>query len=117
MNQSQLVLALFDHNLIKFGEVTLKSGEVTYIYADMRAAISYPVLFKDICDKFSDKIKSLKYDFICGVPYSALTFASAIAYAKAKADEEQAAAEKAEAKAAIAERLGLTDAELAVLLG
>jgi hypothetical protein len=42
--------------------------------------------------------------------------ADAIAYAKAKADEEQAAAEKAEAKAAIAERLGLTDAELAILL-
>jgi hypothetical protein len=42
--------------------------------------------------------------------------ADAIAYAKAKADEEQAAAEKAEAKAAIAERLGLTDAELATLL-
>jgi hypothetical protein len=40
----------------------------------------------------------------------------AIAYAKAKADEERAAAEKAEAKAAIAERLGLTDAELAILL-
>ena len=36
---------------------------------------------------------------------------------KLKADEEQAAAEKATAKAAIAERLGLTDAELAVLLG
>ena len=43
--------------------------------------------------------------------------ADAIAYAKAKADEEQAAAEKAEAKAAIAELLGLTDAELALLLG
>ena len=43
--------------------------------------------------------------------------ANAIAYAKAKADEELAAAEKAEAKAAIAERLGLTDAELAILLG
>jgi hypothetical protein len=42
---------------------------------------------------------------------------AAIAWAKAKADEEQAAAEKAEAKAAIAERLGLTDAELALLLG
>lgn len=40
----------------------------------------------------------------------------AMAYAKAKADEEQAAAEKAEAKAAIAERLGLTEAELAILL-
>jgi hypothetical protein len=40
----------------------------------------------------------------------------AIADAKAKADEEQAAAEKASIKAAIAERLGLTDAELALLL-
>lgn len=43
--------------------------------------------------------------------------ADAIAYAKAKADEEQATAEKAAAKAAIAERLGLTQDELAVLLG
>jgi len=43
--------------------------------------------------------------------------ADAIAYAKAKADEEQAAAEKAEAKAAIADRLGLTADELALLLG
>jgi len=42
--------------------------------------------------------------------------ADAVAYAKAKADEEDAAAEKASAKAAIAERLGLTDAELAILL-
>jgi outer membrane protein TolC len=42
--------------------------------------------------------------------------ADAIAYAKAKADEEQAAAEKAEAKAAIADRLGLTVDELATLL-
>jgi outer membrane protein TolC len=42
--------------------------------------------------------------------------ADAIAYAKAKADEEQAAAEKAEAKAAIADRLGLTPDELALLL-
>ena len=42
--------------------------------------------------------------------------ADAIVYAKAKADEEQAAAEKAEAKAAIADRLGLTVDELTLLL-
>jgi len=42
--------------------------------------------------------------------------ADAVAYAKAKADEEQVAAEKAEAKAAIADRLGLTQDELALLL-
>ena len=43
--------------------------------------------------------------------------ADAIAYAKAKAAEEDVAAEKAAAKAAIAERLGLTADELAILLG
>ena len=30
---------------------------------------------------FYDNISDFKYDFICGVPYSALTFASGIAYA------------------------------------
>jgi hypothetical protein len=43
--------------------------------------------------------------------------ADAIAYVKAKADEEQAILEKAKAKAAIATRLGLTVDELATLLG
>jgi hypothetical protein len=43
--------------------------------------------------------------------------ADAIAYAKAKADDEQAAAEKAVAKAAIATRLGLTQDELQLLIG
>jgi hypothetical protein len=43
--------------------------------------------------------------------------ADAIAYAKAKADDEQAAAEKAEAKAALLERLGITAEEAALLLG
>jgi hypothetical protein len=43
--------------------------------------------------------------------------ADAIAYSKAKADEEQAAAEKAEAKAALLEKLGITADEAALLLG
>ena len=68
-------------NIIKFGEFTLKSGKQSYIYADVRSAISYPKLFKIICDLLYTKIKVLDFDFICGVPYSALTFASGIAYA------------------------------------
>jgi uridine monophosphate synthetase len=77
----QLILDLFDKNIIKFGEFTLKSGKQSYIYADLRSAISYPNLFKTICDLFYQQIKELKFDFICGVPYSALTFASGVAYA------------------------------------
>ena len=77
----QLILDLFDKNIIKFGEFTLKSGKKSYIYADVRTAISYPKLFKTICDLFYQQIKDLKFDFISGVPYSALTFASGVAYA------------------------------------
>jgi uncharacterized protein (AIM24 family) len=43
--------------------------------------------------------------------------ADAIAYAKAKAEEEKSAAKKADAKAALLERLGITADEAALLLG
>lgn len=79
--QEQLILDLYDNNIIKFGEFTLKSGKKSYIYADVRSSITYPVIFRKICDLFHERIKNLKFDFICGVPYSALTFASGIAYA------------------------------------
>ena len=79
--QQQLILDLFDKNIIKFGEFTLKSGKQSYIYADVRSAISHPQVFRHICDLFYAQIKDIKFDFICGVPYSALTFASGVAYA------------------------------------
>ncbi len=80
MDNTQLILALFDNQMIKFGEFTLKSGKKSYIYADIRTSISYPSIFKEICTRFNQLLEGLTYDLICGVPYSALTFASAIAY-------------------------------------
>ena len=77
----QLILDLYEKNIIKFGEFILKSGKKSYIYADVRSAISHPKIFRQICELFYSKIEGLKYDFICGVPYSALTFASGVAYA------------------------------------
>ncbi|HMT01917.1 MAG TPA: orotate phosphoribosyltransferase [Burkholderiales bacterium] len=76
----KLILNLFSLNIIKFGNFTLKSGEQTYIYADIRSSISHPKIFKEICDLIYSKMQTINYDVICGVPYSALTFASGIAY-------------------------------------
>jgi uridine monophosphate synthetase len=81
-SRTMLIVELFKTQMIKFGEFTLKSGKKSYIYADIRTAISYPECFRSICDCYYALMDSLKYDFICGVPYSALTFASAIAYDK-----------------------------------
>ena len=77
----QLVLSLHQAGMIKFGEFTLKSGKKSYIYADIRSAISYPEIFTSLCNLIYSKMTGLSYDSICGVPYSALTFASGIAYA------------------------------------
>lgn len=66
--------------MIKFGEFTLKSGKKSYIYADIRTSISYPSIFKQICNEYAKIMKNIHYDMICGVPYSALAIASAIAY-------------------------------------
>ncbi len=77
----KLILDMYDVGMIKFGEFTLKSGKQSYVYADIRTAISYPDIFVSLCDLIYSKMDGLKYDSICGVPYSALTFASGIAYA------------------------------------
>ncbi|MEN9946969.1 MAG: hypothetical protein RLZZ293_1355 [Pseudomonadota bacterium] len=76
----QLILDMYRVGIIKFGEFTLKSGKKSYVYADVRSAISYPDIFSQICDLIYNKMINLKYNSICGVPYSALTFASAVAY-------------------------------------
>ncbi|MCC2624166.1 MAG: orotate phosphoribosyltransferase [Burkholderiales bacterium] len=82
MSKKQLILDLFAKDMIKFGEFTLKSGKKSYIYADIRTSISYPSLFKQICNEYSKIMANIQYDMICGVPYSALAIASAIAYDK-----------------------------------
>jgi len=77
----QLILDMYAVVMIKFGEFTLKSGKKSYVYADIRTAISHPKIFTTLCDLIYSKMHGLRYDSICGVPYSALTFASGIAYA------------------------------------
>lgn len=80
MSKKQLILDLFAKDMIKFGEFTLKSGKTSYIYADIRTSISHPPIFRQICNEYVKLMQGLKYDFICGVPYSALALASAISY-------------------------------------
>lgn len=62
---------------IKQGEFTLKSGDILSTYIDLRSVISYPKLFRQITELLWELVSS-DSEFICGVPYSALTFATAI---------------------------------------
>jgi uridine monophosphate synthetase len=74
MNKHELIHALIEHNMVKLGKFTLKSGQTTPIYINLREMIAYPQLLTTIADTiYAQKPHDFKPDLICGVPYSALT--------------------------------------------
>lgn len=74
----QLILKLNEIGAVKFGSFTLKSGQISPIYIDLRLIVSYPDLLKEVAESIWVKIKDLPYDLICGVPYTALPIATAL---------------------------------------
>ena len=75
----ELILDLYEINAIKFGEFKLKSGIISPIYLDLRLSISYPKILGKIAAVMWEQVKPLQFDVICGVPYTAIPFATIIA--------------------------------------
>ena len=75
---NDLILDLYNCNCIKYGDFTLKNGEKSSIYIDLKNIISYPYLINSICHFLYKKINYIELDRICGVPYGALSISSII---------------------------------------
>jgi uridine monophosphate synthetase len=71
-----IIKELFKTNCIKLGNFTLKSGEVSKYYYDMKNIISNPRLLKQIGDELYNLLDD--FDIICGIPYGALPIATYI---------------------------------------
>lgn len=77
--RQELVTRLHDIGAIKFGSFTLKSGLVSPFYIDLRPIVSYPDILKKLSSLLVEQLEQISsYDYICGVPYSGLSFASAV---------------------------------------
>lgn len=56
----------------KFGSFTLKSGEVSPVYFDLRVIVAHPNLMDELTDLMLTFIqeKEIQCDQLCGVPYT-----------------------------------------------
>ncbi len=79
MKKEYFILRLHDIGAIKFGEFTLKSGHKSPFYFDLRDMISHPEILSGVANLLVDQIQDLDFDYISGVPYTALPIATLVA--------------------------------------
>jgi orotate phosphoribosyltransferase len=74
---SHIIEELFQIGSLKVGEFTLKSGQTSPIYVDLRPIISRPSLLRQMSEAIWAAHQN-PTDFLCGVPYTALPMATCI---------------------------------------
>lgn len=78
INTSEFLKTLVDIECVKFGNFTLKSGQQSPVYIDLRNIVSYPDLLIQLSAYFTPEIHPT-IQRICGVPYAALPIATVVA--------------------------------------
>src|SRR5689334_21654050 len=78
MNYKPLMVMLYKIGAVKFGDFTLKSGEQSKIYIDLRQIVSYPDVLKAVAEAMWQQVSGEPFEVISGVPYTAVPIATCI---------------------------------------
>ena len=73
--------ALLDSGCVKFGQFTLKSGQTSPIYLDLRRLASRPAALRTIARAIRNILRQLKFDRLAAIPYGGLPIGTAVALA------------------------------------
>ena len=74
-----LILDLARISAVRFGQFTLKSGQTSPIYIDLRLLASYPDVLQRVAAAYAALLRGLDFDRIAAIPYAALPIGSAVA--------------------------------------
>jgi uridine monophosphate synthetase len=84
----RLALALADIGCVRFGDFTLRSGQRSPIYIDLRLLVSYPTVLRQVAQAYARLLRGdwgldighwdLKFDRLAAIPYAALPIGTAV---------------------------------------
>lgn len=73
-NRNRLIELLFETGAVMKGNFTLKSGQVSSIYVNLRSLTGQSELFAMMLAEFIKLLDGIDFDIICGVPHGAVQF-------------------------------------------
>jgi uridine monophosphate synthetase len=73
-----LALTLADIGCVRFGDFTLRSGQRSPIYIDLRLLVSHPSALRDVAQAYAQLLRPLAFDRLVAIPYAALPIGTAV---------------------------------------
>ena len=77
----QIALTLLRAGCVRFGQFTLRSGQRSSFYLDLRRLASHPWALRVVAAAFVRLLRPLEFDRLAAIPYAALPIGTAVALA------------------------------------
>lgn len=76
--RDRVVRGLFEHSCFQLGEFTLKSGQLSPFYVDLRRAVASPAFMRTLSAAYASLAADIPHDRVAGIPVAALPIATAL---------------------------------------